>query len=91
MGLEIIMLSEVNQEEKDKHHITYMWNLKYDTNKLIYKTETDPQREHTCGFQGEGGWGRVDWESGVSRWKLLYREWITRSYCRAQGMVFHSL
>ena len=22
---------------------TYMWNLKYDTNELIYKTETDSQ------------------------------------------------
>ena len=30
MGLEIIMLSEVSQAEKDKYHITitYMWNLK---------------------------------------------------------------
>ena len=26
--LEIIILSEVSQTEKDKHHITYMWNLK---------------------------------------------------------------
>ena len=23
--------------------ITYMWNLKYDTNELIYATETDAQ------------------------------------------------
>ena len=58
MGLEIIILSEVNQKEKDKHHITYMWNLRYDTNKLIYKIETDSQREQTCGCQGEEGWGR---------------------------------
>ena len=29
MGLEIIILSEVSQREKDKYHdITYMWNLK---------------------------------------------------------------
>ena len=41
MDLEIIILSEVSQTEKDKYHITYMWNLKYDTNELIYKTETD--------------------------------------------------
>ena len=39
--LEIIILSEVSQKEKDKYDITYMWNLKYDTNELIYKTETD--------------------------------------------------
>ena len=24
-------------------YITYTWNLKYDTNELIYKTETDSQ------------------------------------------------
>ena len=42
-----------------------MWNLKYDTNELIYETETDRHREQTCGCQGEGlgrdgvgGWGQ---------------------------------
>ena len=40
----MIILSEVSQREKDKYHdITYMWNLKYDTNELVYKTETDSQ------------------------------------------------
>ena len=39
MDLEIIL----NQKEKDRCHITYMWNLKHDTNELIYKTETDSQ------------------------------------------------
>ena len=45
MQLEIIILSEVTQTEKDKYHviITYMWNLKYGTNEPIYKTETDSQ------------------------------------------------
>ena len=43
MDLEIIILSEVSQTEKDKSHITYMWNLKYDRNELMYKTETDSQ------------------------------------------------
>ena len=30
---------------KDKYHtiITYMWNLKYDKNELIYEAETDSQ------------------------------------------------
>ena len=46
MDLEIIILSEVSQTEKDKYHdITYMWNLKNDTNELIYKTEIDPQTQ----------------------------------------------
>ena len=43
MQLEVIVLSQ-----KDTYHIpipntTYMWNLKYDTNEPIYKTETDSQ------------------------------------------------
>ena len=43
MDLESIILNEISQKEKDKylHDITYMWNLKYDTNELIYVTETD--------------------------------------------------
>ena len=40
MGLEIIILSEISQR---KTNITYMWNLKYDTNELIYQRETDSQ------------------------------------------------
>ena len=43
MEPEIIILSEVSQKEKDKYDITYMWNLKYDKNELIYETETDSQ------------------------------------------------
>ena len=44
MQLEIIILSEVSQTEKDKNHdITYRWNLKYDTNETVYETETEAQ------------------------------------------------
>ena len=42
MDLEIIIPSEASQTEKDKY-ITYMWNLKTNTNESIYKTETDSQ------------------------------------------------
>ena len=40
MHLEIIILSEVSQAEKDKYDIAYMQNFKND---LIYKTETYSQ------------------------------------------------
>ena len=43
---EIIILSEASPKEKDKYHIddiTQMWNLKYDTNELIYETEIGSQ------------------------------------------------
>ena len=39
--LEMIILCELSQTEK--YDITYMWNLKYDTNEFIYETETDSQ------------------------------------------------
>ena len=31
------------RERQISYDITYMWNLKYGTNELIYKTETDSQ------------------------------------------------
>ena len=35
-----------------------MWNLKYDTNELIYKIETDPQTQKKIIItEGEMGWG----------------------------------
>ena len=43
MDLEMIILSEVSQTEKDKYCITYMWNLKNNTNESIYKIKTDSQ------------------------------------------------
>ena len=43
MQLEILILSEVRKRETMPYDITYMWNLKYDTSELIYKTETDSE------------------------------------------------
>ena len=35
--------SKSETERQIPHDITYIWNLKYDTNELIYKTEIDSQ------------------------------------------------
>ena len=35
--------SKSDRERQLPYDITYMWNLKYDTNEHIYKTETDSQ------------------------------------------------
>ena len=44
MELEVIILSEVFQEEKEVScDIIYRWNIKYDTDELIYKIEVDSQ------------------------------------------------
>ena len=60
-GYRDIILSEVSQTEKDtSYDITYMWNLKYDTNELIYKTETDSQTERHVVAKGEGDGGGMD-------------------------------
>ena len=42
MDPEIVILSE-----EIPYDITYMWNLKYDTNELIYETGTDSQTQRT--------------------------------------------
>ena len=38
MDLEITTISEVSHR---KTNVTYLWNIKNDTNELIYKTKTD--------------------------------------------------
>ena len=47
MDLDIIILSEVNQKEKDKYHMILLicgiFKKEKDTNELIYKIEIDPQ------------------------------------------------
>ena len=35
--------SKSKRERQIPYDITYMWNLKYDTNEPIYETETDTQ------------------------------------------------
>ena len=40
MDLEIIIVSEVSQTEKNKYHISHMWNLKNNTNESIWNTTT---------------------------------------------------
>lgn len=43
VGLDIIILNEVNQERQISCNISSMWNLKKrDTSEPIYKAETDP-------------------------------------------------
>ena len=56
-----------------------MWNLKYGTDKPIYKTDnrlTDIKNRLVAAKAERGGSG-MDWEFGVSRCKLLDLEWIS--------------
>jgi len=47
MDLEIINHTERSKSHKDRCGITYMWNLKSNTNEVTYKTETDSQTKKT--------------------------------------------
>ena len=72
MDLEIIILREVSQKEKDKYHdINYMWNLKRDTNEYIYKTKTHSQIQKTDMWLPRSSRGGKDWEFEISKCKLL--------------------
>ena len=44
-----------------------MWNLKYSTNELLYKAETDSQTQRSDLWlaRESGGRERMDWESGL--------------------------
>ena len=59
-----IKCSRSDRERQIPGDIIYMWNLKYDTNELIYKIETDSgHRKQTYGYQRGKGVGKD--KSGV--------------------------
>ena len=60
MDLEIIILSEVSQTEKNKYHMTFLicGIQKNDTNELIYKTEIDSQTQKANLWLPKGKQGR---------------------------------
>ena len=74
--VQIIILNEVSQKEKEKcHRISLIGNkeVKCDTNEPIYKIETDSQTEASDLRLPRESWGGrgMDWEFGVGRCKLL--------------------
>ena len=52
-----------------------MWNLKYDTNEAIYKTETDSQTQRTdLWLPKRVTWEGMDWEFGGQQMQtIIYR------------------
>ena len=50
-----------------------MWNIKYDTKELIYKTETDSQTQRTdLWLPKRKVGGGINEEFGIRGYKLLY-------------------
>ena len=51
-----------------------MESKKNDTNKLIWKTETDSQtQEQIYDYQGGKVGGGINWEFGINIWTLLHK------------------
>ena len=53
------------RERRIPYDVAYMWNLKYGTKDLIYKTETNSHKEQTICCRGGGEIRGKDWEFGV--------------------------
>ena len=87
MHLETVILS---MPEKNKYHVTSLTCLpKYDTNELIYKTETDSQTENKHCYQRRkpGGGGKLE-EFGINAYTLLDIKQMTKMICYiAQGTL----
>ena len=69
MQLEILILSEIGQKEKDKYHMmSHMWDLKYGKNKPMCRIEIDSQTWRADLWSPrERGREWMDWEFGVGR------------------------
>ena len=65
-------------ERQIPYDVTYMWNLKYNTDELIYKRETDSQTQIIDSWlpRSVEGVRGLDWGFGVSRGTLFYTGWI---------------
>ena len=74
MNLKIIMLSKVSQTKTNIWYPLYVESKKYDTNELIYKTESDSHEKQTYGYQSgkAGGRGVVNWGTGIGIDTTLY-------------------
>ena len=91
MDLENIMLSKMS-DRGQICDIPDICSLNNNTNEFIYKTKyTHRYRAQTWSDQRAEGRGRMDWEFGVSRYKLLYREWINKVLLYALGAMFNIL
>ena len=74
MELEIIILSEISQKEKDMISLICGISNMAQINLSTKQKDIHRHGEQTCGCQrGRGGIG-MDWEFGVSRCKLLHLE-----------------
>ena len=63
--------SKSERKREIPYNITYMSDLKQNTNDYIYKTETDIENRPVV-VKKKGYGGGINWDFGISRYKLLY-------------------
>ena len=66
--------SKLERERQIPYDITYMWDLKCNTNKCIHETESDPQIQVRGVWLPRGG-GEKDWGLGLvdANYSIIYR------------------
>ena len=95
MELEIIILSKSKRERQIPYDIIYIWNQNHDTNELLWNRKRLTDIENRL-VVAKGAGGGMSWESGVSRCKPLFTEWINKVllYCTVnyiQSVQFSSV
>ena len=68
--------SKSGKERQTSYNITFMWNLKYDTYELIYKTDTDSQTENKLMVSKGEVWSGEGW---MRNFGLMYRRCVVRA------------
>ena len=95
MQLEILILSEVSQKEKDKYHtisLTYGIQSMAQMVLSLQQKQIKDMENRLVFARGEGGGRGMDGEIGVSKCKLLHLDPITIGSCfTAQGTVSNLL
>ena len=75
MDLEMIVLSEIRQTEKDKYHmISLICGIQkiVQVNLLIKEKQTHKHRKQTYGYQRGRVEGEINWKYGIYRCTLPY-------------------
>ena len=89
MDLEIIILSEVS-ERQTSYDITYMWNIKKDTNEVICRIERDSQTLKKNFMVPKGTGDREGWTRGLGlayAHCCIWNDWPMGACYIAQGTL----
>ena len=62
---------EADRKGQISYDTAYMWNLKKDTNELVYETRIDPQTQKTNLWLPKGK-GTINYEAGINRYTVQF-------------------